>query len=626
MLQKLNERIHGVIAWVVISLVAITFALFGIDYYRQSHSGTQNEVDVNGVPITKQAFELKFRRIRQQRDPSLMTPDLENQLKQQVLDEMVLNSLSTQAARSNGFHVNALQANAAIVSIPQFQQDGHFSEDRYQQALNSAFYTPESFEKEVEQGMLLNQQRFLFVGTSFALPSEIKRFIDMYMQTRTYDYLQIPVKSFIKQVDVSQKELEAYYQKNQKLFLTPEKVSVDYINLSMSDIKRNIKISDEQVKRYYEENQTNFYTPAQWRVAHILFAIPSDASEDDANNVQQRMQAAFLALQKDPTQFDNDVKAMSDDKISAAKGGILPWIVAGQSEFDKTLVTLTKVGQISEPVKSEHGYEIFKLVDYKPAKVKPLSEIQSTIHAQLAADLAQTKYEQIMEKLSDLSYQTPDSLTPVADALQLKVETSKPFSRKGGDDELSKNKQVINAAFSNDVLAVGNNSEPVQLNNESVIVLRVNKHLEATQRTFDEVKAEISQKLSEMKARKKAIELGKAILVLGNNSSAISQLITQHKLSWHKVTDASRDATEATPDVINALAFTLPKVGSQKGQILSNGDYVVVDLKQINPGKMDALDKEQLASISQQIEANIGMMDYDLYVGDLRAHAKLVRN
>ena len=191
---------------------------------------------------------------------------------------------------------------------------------------------------------------------------------------------------------------------------------------------------------------------------------------------------------------------------------------------------------------------------------------------------------------------------------------------------MSKNKQVINAAFSNDVLAVGNNSEPVQLNNESVIVLRVNKHLEATQRTFDEVKAEISQKLSEMKARKKAIELGKAILVLGNNSSAISQLITQHKLSWHKVTDASRDATEATPDVINALAFTLPKVGSQKGQILSNGDYVVVDLKQINPGKMDALDKEQLASISQQIEANIGMMDYDLYVGDLRAHAKLVRN
>ena len=626
MLQKLNERIHGVVAWVVISLVAITFALFGIDYYRQSHAGSQVEIDVNGEPITKQAFELKFRRIRQLRDPSTMTADVEAQLKQQVLDEMILNSVSTQAAHKNGLNVNAFQANAAIVGIPQFQQDGHFSEDRYQQALNSAFYTPDSFQKEVEQGMLLNQQRFMLVGTSFALPSEIKRFVDLYMQTRTYDYLQIAVKPFTKQVEVTPQEMEAYYQKNQKQFLTPEKVSVDYINLSMSDIKRSIKISDEQVKRYYEENQTNFYTPAQWRVAHILFAVPSDASQEDATKIQQRMQAAFLALQKDPSQFDNNVKAMSDDKISAAKGGILPWIVAGQSEFDKTLVTLTKVGQISEPVKAEHGYELFKLVDYKPAKVKPLSEIQSTIHDQLAADQAQTKYEQIMEKLSDLSYQTPDSLAPVALALQLKVQTSRPFSKLGGDEELSKNKQAINAAFSNDVLTLGNNSEPVQLNNESVIVLRVNKHLDATQRTFEEVKGEIFQKLSLIKAKEKAIALGKDILALGEKLPAKATLISQNKLAWHTVKDASRDATEATPDVINALAFTLPGVGSEKGQILPNGDYVVVHLKQINSGKVDALDKEQLASITQQIEANFGMMDYDLYVGDLRSKAKLVRN
>ena len=258
MLQKLNERIQGVVAWVVIILIAITFTLFGLDYYMQSRHESSAQVEVNGQPITKQALELNYRRTRQLRDPSQMTAASENQLKQQILDEMIVNNVSMQSARASGFEVGVVQANSAILSIPQFQKDGHFSTDRYQQALNGALFTPESFQKEVRQGMLLNQQRFAFVGTSFALPSEIQQFVKLYMQTRDYDYLQIPAQRFIKQSNVSDQEVDAYYQQHQKEFLSPEKVSIDYIRLSMSDIKSKIKISEAQIKRYYEENQSNY--------------------------------------------------------------------------------------------------------------------------------------------------------------------------------------------------------------------------------------------------------------------------------------------------------------------------------------------------------------------------------
>ena len=177
MLQKLNDRIQGVVAWVVIILIAITFTLFGLDYYMQSRHESTAQVEVNGQPITRQAFESNYRRTRQQRDPSLMTAASDIQLKQQVLDEMIVNSVSMQSARTNGFEVNPAQANAAILGIPQFQQDGHFSADRYQQALNGAFFTPDSFQKEVRQGMLLNQQRFALIGTSFVLPNELNQFV-----------------------------------------------------------------------------------------------------------------------------------------------------------------------------------------------------------------------------------------------------------------------------------------------------------------------------------------------------------------------------------------------------------------------------------------------------------------
>ncbi len=625
MLQKLNERIQGVVAWIVIILIAVTFTLFGIDYYMQSRRDSDAQVEVNGHAITKQDFELNYRRTRQLRDPALMTATSENQLKQQVLEQMIVNNVSMQSARTNGFEVDVAQANSAILSIPQFQQDGHFSSDRYQQALNGALFTPESFQKEVRQGMLLNQQRFAFIGTAFALPGDIKQFVKLYMQTRDYSYLTIPALRFIKQDQVSEQDVNAYYQQHQKEFLTPEKVSIDYIRLSMADIKANIKIPDQQIKRYYEDNQSNYYTPAQWQVAHILLAIRPEMSEDDRQRVKQRAEELYRSLEKDPTQFEQDVKTISDDKISAAKAGVLPWIVAGQSEFDKTLVNMTRPGQISPPVLSQHGYELFKLVDYKPAVVKPLHDVQAEIQDQLKIDLAQTNYAQALEQLSDLSYQTPDTLTPVAEALKLTIQESAPFSRVSGDSELTKNKQVVSAAFGHDVLTLGNNSEPVQLDNETVIVLRVNKHIPATAKTLADVRPLIEEKLARNKAKIEARQLGKALLNANQNPTEQDQLIKSNQLQWQAISAATRDADKALV-TINEMAFNLPRVGAEVGRSLVDGDYVIVHLKKINDGQANLLDKEQIASITQQIEANYGMMDYDLYVSELMKQAKIVKH
>ena len=392
----------------------------------------------------------------------------------------------------------------------------------------------------------------------------------------------------------------------------------------MADIKKTINISDQQIKRYYDENQSNYYTPAQWKVAHILFAVSPEASLDDQQRIKKNSEDTYLSLQKDPGQFDNDVMTISDDKISVEKKGVLPWIVAGQSEFDKALVNLTQAGQISAPIKSQHGYELFKLIAYKPARVKPLPDVKTDIQQQLLADSAQTEYAKTLETLSDLSYQTPDSLAPVAEALKLKLEKSPLFSRKAGDSELTKNKQVVNAAFSHDVLVLGNNSDPVQLDNESVIVLRVSQHVPATEKPLTEVEPLIRDKLAMTKAKAQANLLGKELLK--NNQQAIQEnkLIKDNKLQWQVVKDATRD-TEATHAIINDLAFSLARAGAEGGRSLESGDYVIVRLKDINDGQLSTLDKEQVASITQQIEANYGMMDYDLYVNNLRNKAIIAK-
>ncbi len=623
MLQKLNERIQGAVAWVIIILIAITFTLFGLDYYIQSHQSSDVKVVINDMPVSNQAFEVDYRRSRSQYDASQLSSEAEKKLKKNVLNQIITNTVTVQAAREFGFDVKTEQANATIVNIPQFQQDGHFSAEKYQQALGGALYTPETFQKEVQQGMLLNQQRFAFVGTAFALPAEIKRFVRLYMQSRSYSYLTIPASLFAQRVTVSEEAIQDYYKKHQDKFKAPEKVSIDYINLSMQDIKSRINIDDAEVKQSYDENQANYLKPAQWQVSRILFALPENSPAAEVKNIKKKAQEAYRHLQSSPDKFEQMMKTMSDDKLSVANKSESPWIVAGQTAFDKALLGLTESNQISEPVKTKYGFEIFKLLAYKPATVKPFEQVKDTIRSQLMAEKVQARFSRALEELSDLSYQTPDSLQPVAQALNLEVKTSELFSKDGGDSNLTKNKSVINAAFSHDVLELENNSDPIQMDNNTVIVLRINKHIKEKPKDFSEVKNDIKQKLIQQAAMNQAKKFAETLI--HTKPAEQKKLVDKYQLKWHQVTDAAREGDKA-PTPINDLAYSLPAAGSMGGKKLPNGSYAVVKLDTIQDGKLSALDKGQQKSIAQQIEANYGMMVYNLYVNNLVSKAKIERH
>ncbi|GGI85764.1 SurA N-terminal domain-containing protein [Legionella impletisoli] len=625
MLQKLNERIQGIVAWVVITLIAITFALFGVDYYLQSRNATTAAVEVNGHTISKQEYELSYRRIRQMRDPSQLTAAGENQLKNQILDGLIINQLSLQAARKYGFEVTSVQANAAILNIPQFQEDGHFSANRFQQAISGALFTPESFQQEVRQGMLLNQQRFALIGTAFALPSEVERFVKLYMQTRDYQYLTIPVSQFIDIKNVTEDEVKTYYQAHQSEFLSPEQVGIAYIELSMNDTRNLVTVSEEQVRQYYDANQNNFLTPAQWRVSHLLIAVPESASAEQRALLKQKAMQAYQDVKVNPALFSEKVKALSDDKVSLAKQGEMPWITAGQSALDKDLLKLTKPGQISEPIETQYGYEILKLNEYKPAIVKPFDQVNQEIKEQLVAEKVQAEYAQRLEQLTDLAYQSPDSLKPAAEALGLTIKYTKPFPKTGGDSALTQNKQVINTAFSHDVLLQGNNSEPVQVDNEKVVVLRVNRHIPTQEKPFAEVQDRIIARLANTKAQAKANELGKKILDSLKENADVKDLFTVHHLKWVPIESAMRDS-DLAPQIVNELAFSIAKPDQYAGQSINDTGFAIVKLNAVHDGQMSQLDPEQEASITQQLEASYGVLDYDLYISGMLKKAEIVHH
>ena len=624
MLQKLNERIQGIVAWVVIILISGTFALFGVEYYMQSRGASLAKAEVNGQPISMRDFDLNYRRLQQQNETSEPTVIAETKRKQDLLNEMIKQRVAANAAFSSGLNVTAAQTITAIQSIPQFQQEGHFSNARYQQGLNNASFTPESFQKEVQQELLLNQQRFAFSGTAFALPYELKQFVTLSMQSRDFDYLVIPYQQLAKDIKVDDKTINTYYQENQQSFKTSEKVIIEYVRLSMRDIREKTKISEDQLQRYYDENKSSYYTPAEWHVAHIFFAMPANATPEQQKQVEQKAEGVSNTLKSKPNQFDQLVKTQSDDKLSVVQSGVLPWIVAGQSEFDKTLVDLKKVGEISNPVKTSRGYEIFKLVAFKPAALKSFDSVKQAISEQLILDRVQTEYSHTLEQLSDLAYQTPDSLMPIAEKLHLTIQTSEPFSRDDGKTAVSKNQHVIQAAFSPQIIDQGDNSEPLQVDNDTVIVLRLSKHIPAAEKSLPEVKLTIEALLVKKKAELDAQMLGQYLLDNKNDGSKQKALLDEHHLKWQSAQKITRES-KVPSDAVNHIAFQLGRIGSLVGDSMGNGDFVVIRLTRINEGQLTQLNKQQQLDLAKKIATSHGELDFDLYMKELMSNAKIVR-
>ncbi len=614
MLQKLNERVKGVVAWFIVILIAFTFALFGIDSYLQSQNYSDSALEVDGVKISKKEFDLYYRRARQQIDPATLTKGKEAALKDQIAEEIVNQKVALSAAKANGFYIDAQQANAAILAIPQFQDDGKFSAARYQQALSVAMYTPESFLQEVRQGMLMNQQRFAFMGTAFALPSEINRFVKLYFQRRDYNYLIISSKSFLDNEMVTRKEEKQYYESHQSEFLKPEKVSVSYITLSLAKEreKQRRAIQEQQVKNYYSEYKQNFIQPAKWQIAQILIASDAD------NDAKQKEKAEKISkeAQQNPSTFDTLKKQYTDDKLSPTNDKSLPWISAQQGQLGKVLARLTKVGEVSAPIKTKYGYTIYQVRGYKPAGVKSYDAVATMIKQQLVNSRAEKVFNEKLETLTDLTFQTPDSLEPAAKAVSEPILESSLFTRKGGNDDITKQQPFVQAAFSHEVLDLGNNSEQIQLDGDTVVFLRLKEHIPATEKNFDTVAKLINEKLKQQKAETSIKHLGQSFINGNISEQQLAKKLNMKKLDWKVEKNVSRES-DAVSQNINNLAFSMQSVNGLAGKKLPNQGYLVIKLTAIRPGKKNVVDKEQRNSLKQQLESNLGMMEYDLYLNGL---------
>ena len=617
MLQNIRDNSQGWIAKTIIGLIVALLALTGVDAIFTSTSNSQNAAKVNGDKITTvelgQAVEMQRRQLLQQLgrdfDASLLDEKL---LRGAALDGLVERTLLLQAAEKADFAFSKEAIDQLVLQTPEFLADGKFDVNRFDQVIRQLGYTRMQFRRMLEEEMLIGQLRAGLAGSGFVTDAEIADFARLEKQTRDFATLTLPADSAA--VELSDDDVKAYYEAQANEFMSPEQVVLEYVELNKDDFFDEVKVSDEALQNAYRDEIANL--SEQRRAAHILIE-PSDSLTDEQakakiQDIEKRLQQGedFAALAKE----------FSADPGSAANGGDLGFAGPGVYDpaFEKALYALQK-DQVSAPVRSEFGWHLIKLLDVQAPEIPSLDSLKDKLLHDLKARQVEERFVEASKQLEDSAFEASDLVQP-AQELGLEVKTTEPFGREGGEG-IAANRQVIKEAFSSEVLEDGANSSAIELDPNTVVVVRVKEHKKPKRLALDQVAESIRTQLTKVRASEAAKARGEELLgALRSGKSSTDQA------TW-KVTEAATRSQEGLEPAILQELFRMPKPSdagkpTYAGVSLQSGDYVIVRLDGVNEPEK-ALSDEDKAMYGRFLASRSGKQDFAAFRKQLEAKAEI---
>ena len=621
MLQNIRDNSTGWISKSIIGLIVVLFAFTGFDAILGSTSNSNNAAKVNGEEITLDALveakNLQRRQLLQQFgkdfDANLIDDKL---LSEAALKGLISRKLLLQAVDQAGFAFSSASIDQFILLAPEFQVDGKFNADRFDQVIQQMGYSRLQFRQMLEQEMRTGQLRAGIAASAFVTEQEAQAFARLERQTR--DFAMLTIKPELNKVTVTDEDVSAYYTDNASAFLTPEQVVVEYIELEKAAFFDQVEVDDAELQALYEAEIANL--AEQRRAAHILIEIAGDVTdqqaEAQAKSAIERINAGeeFAAVAKD----------LSDDIGSAEQGGDLGFAAPGVYEpaFEEALFALEK-DQVSAPVRTDYGWHVIKLLDVQGAEIPTFASLKDKLTQTLQAQQVEQRFVEAVKDLEGAAYESADLQQPASE-LNLTIKVSEPFGREGLDG-LFANRQVLDAAFSTEVLEEGANSTAIELDPETTVVLRVKEHKRPQPIPFEQVSAEIREQLIAQRAIAQAQSKGEALLSSLQEGKTSVEQAQQDVWQLHEA--ATRDQEQVDPQVLQAL-FKMPKPAVSAAQFagltLSNGDYVLLRLTGVSDVAAP-LSGAELKQYQQILGSRAGQVDFNAFLQQLELDAKIQR-
>lgn len=544
MLGAIRNKSKGWVAYLIVGLITVPFALFGIqDYASRSANTAIAKVDGEDIDINIYYQELSTQqRNLQQQLGAAYTQEIDNVLKQNLLDSLINEKLIENYANSLDIVTLDDEVKSVIEMNQAFLVDGVFSQDRYLQLLRLNSYSPAAY--EIAQSKALNREQIKrnLSGSAFMSSTQTKQLNDLASQEREVSYLALNTENYKDEVSVSQSQISDYFNENRSSFVEGRKVKVDFVELTLDSMEEPESPSNDDLKNLYDDNAELYTNPERRRAQHILVES-EELAKDLLNQIKEGADFAELA------------KANSEDTSSSEEGGDLGFFereLMG-AEFDEAAFAMN-IGDVSEVVATDYGYfHIIKLTDIEPETMQSFDEVQE----QLVSLYIRTAKEKLLfgslEEFMNLSYE--ESLDMVADQFGLELQTSDFF----GEGSSQYDPKFVASAFSSAVIDDGENSEVMEISPEKFVVLALSDLQSEREKDLSEVEGQIESVLKTLAAKEIIDNLAENIasaLSSGDEQTA-NQLISENNLEW--VNEGWISRANELPFDVTSLSFTLAK-------------------------------------------------------------------
>lgn len=622
MLDTFREHSKGWLAKAILALIAVTFAVFGIDTYLQNAGSGAAVAEVDGKGVTVQEFGNAMQELRNQMqaagkvDPALLE---DPEVRQSVLDKLVLSRLLSAEVRQRHFALSDESLSKFVISLPEFQKDGKFSQEVYDEILKQNKLTPSQFEARMRADLLVQQARDGVAAAAFVPNSSFDKVMQVEHQQREVSIADIKAEEFLNQVKVDATQVKDYYEKNKEKFRVPEQVKIEYVMFSANNLIPGIQVTDEEAQKYYSENVAQFQGQEQRRASHILIGFGGKGDAASKQAARDKAMSVLAEAKKDPSKFEALAKQYSQDPGSAQNGGDLGLFGRGMmvKPFEEAVFNMAP-GSISDLVESEFGFHIIKLMEIQGSG-QPFDEVKTNIRAELIYQKALAQFAEKAEGFSNIVYEQSDSLQPAAKEFGLEAQASQWMSRADAM-KFFKSDKLVNALFSNEVLKDKRNTEAVEVAPNTLLAARVIEHKPSAARSLSDISAALEGFLKHEQAVAMAIKKGKELVASLRQNKDVAGL------EWIPEVVIDRKNAQGLNDAVMKQAFRtdVSALPAFDGVETPNVGYTLIRISRVDSAAPTDNDERKL--LRSEMEGALAEEYMAAYLGALKGKADITVN
>lgn len=622
MLQSMREGVKSPWVLVVIGLIVLSFVLTGAESltFGGAQSGAakvnDREISFNELQF---AIEQQRRQLSEiygdQLDPSMLDDDL---LRPGVLNNLVDRALLEDYALSLGITASPEAVRRSITSNPTFEVDGSFSVDYYRDVLRSNGLTPDVYRAEQGSTDQLVKLESVIADADFITPVEAKAAIDVVVERRDVRFLVVPESALSSESQVTDQAVTEYYEVNAELFAQPERLSVEFIELNPSQFA--LPVDEAELEAQLADALADYETKAQSEVAHILL-IQEDDETDEVYAGRIKAVADRLVADEDFAAVAADA---SDDIGSSFVGGDLGFTDGSvfPDAMEEAIADLD-VGGVSSAVTTDAGTHFILVKSRSAAEQVPDDLLRAEITESLQTAQTQRDLLIAVDQLRDLVFMT-SGLASAAEQLGVSVSISQPFSRDEGLG-LFNESSLRSAAFSDDVLVDGNNSDVIELSGSRFVALAVKERLPEGTRPLTEVRdgiaAQLSLEAQDLAMRTLVDEVNASL----KNGETLESVSTAKGYEWRVELAATRQNVNLPSSVLQS-AFSKRSADTETVSAvrLDDQSYALVQLARTQAGREDTMVGAERDALLQEVSDVSASLVRQEFMADLKRRGDVV--